>query len=87
MKQLLNVLLGALIMSGYFLYESILFGTVIWYVWNVTGLPEFTTLGVITWFQAVGILFIIKIIRFDSSKLEQRQPSAIVLQNPSEKEE
>jgi hypothetical protein len=74
-------------MSGYFLYESILFGTVIWYVWNVTGLPEFTTLGVITWFQAVGLLFILKILKFDASKLGQTQPNAIIVQNPPEKEE
>jgi len=86
MKQLFNVLLGALIMSGYFLYESILFGTVIWYVWNVTGLDVFTTLGFVTWYQAVGILFILKVMRFDASKIGQT-PNALIIQKPKKEEE
>ena len=69
MKQLLHVLMGALIMSGYFIYESIIFGTVVWFTWTVTSLGTFTTLGNILWIQAVGILFIWKIFRFDASKI------------------
>jgi len=81
MRQLLNVLFGALVMSGYFAYESVLFGTVVWYVWTVFDIGTFTTLGAITWFQAAGILFIIKIIRFDASKIKNQ---AIVIEKPKE---
>lgn len=69
MGQLIKVFLGILIMCGYFAYESVLYGTVIWFVWNYLGIDKLSTIGTIPWIQTVGILFIIKILLFDSSKI------------------
>lgn len=79
MRQLLNVFVGSLVLLGYFVYESIIYGTVLWYVWNVSLLGTFTTLGTISWIQGVAILIVIKILRFDSSKLNQQTSTPIVL--------
>lgn len=70
LHQIVSIFVGALVMSGYFLFESILFGTVLWLTWNFLGVAIFFGLSFMSYLQAVGILFIIKILRFDSSKLE-----------------
>lgn len=70
-QQLSSVFIGALIISGYFLYESIIFGMALWFTWNFLEVNVFLGLGFMSYFQAVGILFIIKIVRFDSAKIRQ----------------
>jgi hypothetical protein len=73
MKQLISVGLGALVIAGYFLWESILFGAILWFVWNFLEVGVFLELNFMSYFQAVGILFVIKILRFDSAKLGAQQ--------------
>jgi hypothetical protein len=79
MRQLFTVLLGSLAVMGFYLYESIIFGSALWYLWNVFELGTFTTLGVLSWYQAVAIIFITKILKFDSSKLGQQSNTPIIL--------
>jgi len=59
MKQLITVFLGMLTISGFFLYESLFWGLIIWFSWSVSDLGNFTTLGNITWLQGVAIIFIL----------------------------
>ena len=72
--QLFSLLIGAIIMSAYFLFESMIFGLVFWFFWNMFNIGLFLGLGMITYFQATGILFILKILRFDSSKIGKSIP-------------
>lgn len=77
MRQLFNVLIGSLIMSGYFLYESLLFGAMFWLAWNLSVVPYFG-LAYLGYVQAVAVIFIVKIVRFDSGKFAA-QPTQIVI--------
>jgi len=69
MRQLFEVFIGILTVIGYFLYESLIFGIVIWLAWNIAIAPYFG-IGQMNYMEAVGILMFFKIFRFDSSKLK-----------------
>lgn len=85
MRQLFNVLAGSLVIMGYFAFESIIYGTALWFVWNISFLGTFTNLGVMSWIQGVTIIFIVKILRFDAAKQENRAP--IIIQQKKEDKE
>jgi hypothetical protein len=78
-KQLFNILLGSLVMGGYFMYESILFGAMLWIGWNISVAP-YLGLSYMTYFQAVGFVFVIKILKFDSGRMN---PPAIIVPKQS----
>lgn len=69
MKQLFLILMGVLVMSGYFMYESILYGFFLWLCWNLSSIGIIFGLPNITIIQSIAILFIIRILRFDSAKV------------------
>ena len=76
MRQLLNVFIGALVMGGYLLYESIVFGVMLWFAWNMS-IVSYFGLPFMTYFQAAGLVFVVKILLFDSSKLNS-QPTMVI---------
>jgi hypothetical protein len=78
--------MGAFVMTGYLAYEAIIFGLPLWFAWNFFKVGPLLGLDYVTYFQAVAILFIIKILRFDSAKMSQQQPVSIVIPKESPKE-
>ena len=67
-KKLWNIFIGAVIIHGYYLYESLLFGFGLWIIFNGAVAP-YVGLPPMSFINAFGILFVIKILLFDASKI------------------
>ena len=66
--KLWNIFVGAMVIHGYYLYESMLFGFGLWIIFNGAVAP-YVGLPPMSYLNAVGILFVIKILLFDASKI------------------
>ena len=56
-------------MCGYYLYESAIFGAALWVVFNSVVAP-YIHLPLMGYENTVGILFVIKILFFDATKIK-----------------
>ena len=86
-KQLTSVLFGGLTMLGIFIFESAIFGGGLWLAWNLFDVHLLFGLGFISYIQAVGVVFMVKILKFDSSNLKQPQPTQIIIPNSALKKD
>ena len=78
-NQLIATLLGTLIVTGYLIYESLLFAAPIWFIWIMFNVGALFGLGQVEYLQVVGLLFAFKMFRFESSKLSQKAVTPIII--------
>lgn len=83
--QLIAASIGSIVIAAFYLFESILFGVGVYYIWNMFDVGSFVGLGNIGYWQAVGILFVYKAITFKSTDMSQ-SPTQIIVPKDSLKE-
>jgi len=68
-NQLLSTFMATLIMTGYLIYQSLLFAAPIWFIWVVFNVGGIFGIGHIEYLQIVGLLFAYKMFRFDPTRI------------------
>lgn len=88
MATLIGVIIFIIIIGILFVYDTFLWGVILYKFWNWFVLPVFTTLPVLTLVQAIGLMFVINLfkshfmgenIRDEFKKNKWESPVAILI--------
>lgn len=71
-KSIINSIKGIIALIGYFIFEAILFGVPLYFLWNITLPLLFNNVNKITIFQAICFVILARILMFDINQINNK---------------